>query len=693
MEGSGGIAVVASLTQFLHQLNVPLGGIPVGIGVGLLLYFVIHTLGRRPANPPSGLFRMTLEDAAPGDPATEKPTEPSAAPLVHLYSADGVRVARLRGAGGHPSVALPRAREFVAILVGTFTLMALGLLIFYRPLFGAYDHLVGLVGSALYWPLPWPGVYAVSVQTLVVPDYIFPMYLSGMIAFVVASGLVENRQGFAPCRRWFALGVILMYLGVELLLDALFFTVPGSALRDLALLVRALTGGLFLALLMFCAFYLPQPQSVEARFPRDRAAVGTFVLLGMAAVALSAVAILLALDLLRIAGVLFAFTLLLLLPVVALPTFCALARPLYFRRLRSRPRPSVTEYHPSVSILIPAFNEEELIAEVIQAADRAAARYPGPVEIIVGNDGSRDRTLELARGAVAQLRHCRGTVVDMPHGGKSNALNGALAIATGEIVLRCDGDTIISETPGFAAMIPHFADPKVGGVQGGIHPRRRTGWTWKLRALEIAWMHYMLRPAQMGTRSAEVIDGLFSAFRRQDLIDIGGYVPWNGEDTEVAIHLQRLGFEIRIEFGALAYEDVPATYDDLRRQRVRWARGIWMANGQHYESLFGATPEFAGLGVLFWFLLVIRSGVRSLAYIFLAALILVLGVPALEYAAVLLAIALVIRAVPLGYFLVKMGRPDVLPWILFFPFGNILKQTFRFEAFGTLGPNAAHEYV
>jgi cellulose synthase/poly-beta-1,6-N-acetylglucosamine synthase-like glycosyltransferase len=693
LEGSGGIEIVASLTQFLRQLNLPLGGIPVGVGVGLLLYYVLQTLGRRPSTPPSGLFRMTLEEAAPSEGPGGPPGGPLAAPLIHLYSAEGVRSARLRGAGVHPSVALPRAREFVAILGATFTLMALGLLIFYRPLFGAYDHVVGLVGSGLYWPLAWPGVYAVSVQTLVVPDYIFPMYLSGMVAFAVASGLVENRQRFSPRRRLLALGVVLTYLGVELVLDALFFTVPGSPLRDLGLLIRALTGGLFLALLMFCAFHLPEPQSVEPRFPRDRAAVGTFVVLGVASVGVSAVGILLALDLLRIEGILFAFTLLLLVPVVSLPTFCALARPLYFRRLRSRPPPSVTEYHPSVSILIPAYNEEELITEVIQAADRAAAHYPGTVEIIVGNDGSKDRTLELARSAIAQLQHSRGTVVDLPHGGKSNALNGALAVATGEIVLRCDGDTIISEKPGFAAMVPHFADPQVGGVQGGIHPRRRTGWTWKLRALEIAWMHYMLRPAQMGTRSAEVIDGLFSAFRRQDLIDIGGYVPWNGEDTEVAIHLQRLGFQIRIEFGALAYEDVPASYDDLRRQRVRWARGIWMANGQHYESLFGPTPEFAGLGVLFWFLLVVRSGVRSLAYIFLAALILVLGVPALEYAAVLLAIALVIRAVPLGYFLVKMGRPDVLPWILFFPFGNILKQTFRFEAFGTLGPNAAHEYV
>ena len=312
---------------------------------------------------------------------------------------------------------------------------------------------------------------------------------------------------------------------------------------------------------------------------------------------------------------------------------------------------------------------------------------------VVGNDGSSDRTLELARVAIAHLEHTKGVVVDLPHGGKSNALNGALAASTGEIVIRCDGDTSISEYPGFAALIPHFADPQVGGVQGAIHPRQKNGWTRKLRALEIAWMHYLLRPANMGTRSAEVIDGLFSSFRRADLVEIGGWVPWNGEDTEISMRIQRLGYRIHIEFGALAFEDVPANYNALRKQRVRWARGVMMANGQHYRSLLGPTPEFAGLAVLFWFLLVMRSGVRSLVYVFLGMLIVILGVPALLFTIVLLLIGAVIRAGPIAYFLIRMGRFDVLPWLPFFPIGNVIKQTFRFEGFGTLGPGASAEYI
>ena len=182
------------------------------------------------------------------------------------------------------------------------------------------------------------------------------------------------------------------------------------------------------------------------------------------------------------------------------------------------------------------------------------ASIPGPVEIIVGNDGSTDRTSELARRAIEGLQHARGLVVDLPHAGKSNGLNGALALATGEIVIRLDADTFISDRLGFSAIIPHFSDPEVGGVQGSIHPRQRKGWTRKLRALEIAWGHYFQRPGGHGRPDpGEVIDGLFSArFRRKDLSSpLAAGVPWNdGEDArELSMRIQRFGcYRVRLEF-------------------------------------------------------------------------------------------------------------------------------------------------
>ena len=687
--------LLTHLYAWLSGLDLPLGGILVGAVLGALVYAVFEAFRHHATTDSSGTVPIIIVgNGSEEAPSTSDlgPDRTDAVP-VRLYRADRTDVVRMRGAGKYPALPLPRVRTFVVVLTVTFAVVAVLLLYYYPTLFTRYDQLVAKFGAFLYWPLPWPGVFTVSIATPVVPDFIFPMYLAGMAAFAVATGLLNPRSAIPRRRRGLALSVVVTYVFVELTIDALFFTVPGATLRDFALVVRAFTGGLFLAMLIFCTIFLPVPQRLEPKFARDRAAIGRFFGLGLLALALSVATLLGVVYFLRIHGLVFVFTLLLLLPITTLTTFAALSRPIYFRELRKRPLPSLEEFHPPVSILIPAFNEEEWIEETIRHADRAASRYPGSVEIVVGNDGSKDRTLELARGAIARLEHARGVVVDLPHGGKSNALNGALAVATGDIVIRCDGDTFISDDPGFAALIPHFADPEVGGAQGAIVPRQRNGWTRKLRALEIAWNHYFLRPAGMGTRSAEVIDGLFSAFRRKDLVAIGGYVPWNGEDTEIAIRLQRLGYQVRIEFRALAYEDVPGNYDSLRRQRVRWARGILMANGQHYPALVGPSPEFAGLAVFFWLLMFVRSGVRSLVYLYLALLIVILGVPALLDTAVLFALAIGIRAVPLGLFLVRMDRKDVLPWIPFFPIANVIKQTFRFEAFGLLGPQALREYV
>jgi cellulose synthase/poly-beta-1,6-N-acetylglucosamine synthase-like glycosyltransferase len=677
-----------------REFGISFGAVFTGIVLGVLAFVGVNWLAQRPTTEGAGTIRITAE--LPGTaPAPRDPREKGsvAAPLVKVYGRAGVATVRLRGAGAHPSLPLPRARDFLAALVGLFAVFAFLLLYFYRALFGHYDHVVALVGTLLYWPLRWPGIYTVGGSARALPDYIFPMYLSAMVAFALASGLVFNRPRRPAGRRLLALAVLLVYIGVELVFDSLLFTIPGASVRNVGLLIRTLTGGFFMVLLTFCAITLPKPQHLAPRFARDRRAIGLFFAVAALALVLSTALLVGVAVSVHLSGVYIPFTLLLLLPLLALAIFGAIGHPIYAREARRRRLPPLSEYHPSVSIVMPAFNEEKWIAETVRAADRAAAHYPGAVEIIVGNDGSTDRTLDLARAAVAQLEHAQGLVVDLPHGGKSNALNGALALARNEIVLRCDADTHISESPGFAEMMRHFADPEVGGVQGALHPFQREGWTRKLRALEVAWMHYLLRPANMGTRSAEVIDGLFSAFRRKDLVELGGWVPWNGEDTEISMRVQRLGYRIRIEFNALAYEDVPENYDELRRQRVRWARGVLMANGQHYPALFGDTPEFCGLSVLFWFLLLMRSGVRSLVYLYLVVLIVVLGVPALELTAVLFLLAIVIRAVPIAYFLRRMGREDILPWIPFFPVANIIKQTFRFEALGTLGPGAAQEYI
>jgi cellulose synthase/poly-beta-1,6-N-acetylglucosamine synthase-like glycosyltransferase len=680
--GSGLVTVLHSIGAFWHDLfqrfGFPLGALPVGVALGYIVYRMVRRVRHQ------GLVRSR-------EWAREE-FVPTTSIEAHLYWVNGDRTVRVPSLEHNPSTAPPRSLRFVIALLLIFAAVASTFLLLYARIFDPYDHVVGFVGTLLYWPQPWPGVYGTG-QTPLVYDYIFPMYLALIISWPVAATLAPNRVALPASRRWSIVGIFALYVGVELVIDAVFFTVPGLSVRNLSLIVRALTGGVFLTMIMYCTFSLPAPLArVPRRVPRDRRALWTFFGFGVVAVAIGVVALYYFSLYLQLHGILPVFTVLLLLPAVTVPIWALLNRPFYFRYLRRHPLPTLEEYHPSVSVIIPAFNEEEEIRDAILSADRAAAHYPGPATIVVGNDGSTDRTLEIARATIAELRYTGGMVLDLPHGGKSSALNGALRVAPGEVIVRLDADSRISEETGFGPAVRYLANPEIGGVQARIYPRQKDGWPRKLRAMEIAWQHLFLRPGAMATRAAEVIDGAFSVFRRTDLIALNGWIPWNGEDTEISIRLQRQGYRICLALDAQGFEDVPPRYSSLRKQRIRWTRGGVFANSRNYPALFSGTLEFGGLAVLFYYLLVLRAGARALVFVYLALLTVFLGVPGIFHAFYLLLALLVLRSIPLAYFLVRMRRFDALPWIPAWPVLGIVKTVYRFEAFGTILFGAATEF-
>ncbi len=386
------------------------------------------------------------------------------------------------------------------------------------------------------------------------------------------------------------------------------------------------------------------------------------------------------------------FAILLLLPIYTLVFWTIIGRGMYAVQLRRRPLPAVGAYHPLVSVIIPAFNEAASIAATVHCADLAARLYPGETEILVANDGSTDDTFAIARKAVGGLQQARGQVVDLPHGGKSNALNGMLRVASGEILVRVDADTRMSPETGFAAMVPHFSDPKVGGVQGLILPLQNDGWVRKLRFLEITWNHLFLRRAQMAFHTTQVVDGAYCAFRRKDLLHVGGWVAWNGEDTEITLRLQRLGFRMRFEPGAAAFEDVPANFAQLKKQRVRWTRGGSFAHRRHYGALLAEAPEFGGLAMAFWLTMFARGGVRQMIYVYAVMATLLLQLPTLFDFSVIIALLFVPRAVVMIYYALRMRRPDGVLWLPIWPGASFLKKFFTTEAFGTMLPGAAPEF-
>jgi cellulose synthase/poly-beta-1,6-N-acetylglucosamine synthase-like glycosyltransferase len=722
-----GVAVVAAgpfsssaaFVQWIESIPFPLGAIPVGLVIGYAIHRCLRRFRRwavegRPAVPlppvaptsppgPRIVDAPWSEDAlSEGEvPAAAVPVTPTTepAPAVRppitavLWDLEhGERV--LPGTWAPPSVATrpPATSGFAARLVAIFLVAVVVLGILAHYIFLGFDLIARTIGTLVYWPLPWPGLVVNPTLRRVLPDFVIIVYLGLMLAFVLATGLLTNPR-FTDRQRRAARDIVVAYLVAEVLIDTVAFVFPERLLASGFLLLRGFVGGLFFALLLFSTLVMPPPTEVQRRFSRDRSASIAFFGTAAVAVAISVALLALLYHSLGFGRDLIPFAVMLLVPLVSLTLWGFFGRLLYESQLARHPRPPLGEFHPAVTILIPAFNEVTDIARCIASADAAADLYPGPVEIIVVNDGSTDRTSEVARAAVSTLKFARGAVLDLPHGGKSNALNGGLAVAQGVIIVRIDADSRISSLRGFGAMVGHLADPEVGGVQGLILPLQMNGWTGKLRLMEIAWNHLFLRRATMATRATQVVDGAFCAFRKKDLVEAGGWVAWNGEDTELTLRLQRAGYRMRFEEGAAAFEDVPSDYVGLRKQRIRWTRGGIFAHRRHFGAIFAPAIELGGLALVLWFAFFSRNGLRGLVWVYAALVTVLIGLPTLLTVAIITAVLLVPRGIVLGYYMSRFGRWRDLPYVMVWPITGIIKQFIALESLGSMLPGAAAEFA
>lgn len=253
------------------------------------------------------------------------------------------------------------------------------------------------------------------------------------------------------------------------------------------------------------------------------------------------------------------------------------------------PEPPVADVRAPIDVIIPAYNEEEMIVETLRAVDAAARRHGGTVNVILCNDGSTDRTGELVAAAMRDFRYARGRMIEGRHGGKSATLNAALAATTSDVVVRIDADTLVDQWCLYYVQ-RWFEDPRIGLVEALMWPRWRRSVFPRIRLFE------ELRQFGMNHRTIEVVDGVnvvpgvFTAFRRDVAVALDGFtVGMNGEDGDFTLRFSRMGYRTHLDPRVIVYEDVPPTYLQIREQRIRWTRGMIHNHARH-------GPYRAGLG-------------------------------------------------------------------------------------------------
>ena len=331
-----------------------------------------------------------------------------------------------------------------------------------------------------------------------------------------------------------------------------------------------------------------------------------------------------------------------------------------------------SNYAPPVSLIVPAYNEEATIVESVRSF--LSLRYPMH-EVVVVNDGSSDGTLEVLlrefdlwesdQPVRKQLKTAEIlgvyaspsehlVAVDKENGGKADALNAGICAARYPLVCCIDADIILEEDALLRVARPMVESSAVAAVGGIIRvangcevdsgrvvdvktPKQVLP---NLQIVEYLRAFLVGRTGWSALNCLLIISGAFGMFRRQDLIDSGGYAHDTvGEDMEVVTRMHRslreLDKSYRVSFvpDPVAWTEVPATLRVLRRQRDRWHRGLMDTLLRHRKMLFN--PRYGTVGLLgmpyFFLFEFLGPVVELLGYIaFIAGLL--LGILSVKFA-------------------------------------------------------------
>ncbi len=292
-----------------------------------------------------------------------------------------------------------------------------------------------------------------------------------------------------------------------------------------------------------------------------------------------------------------------------------------------------------VSVIVPAYNEAAVILTSVRSV--LDLRYPDH-EVIVVNDGSADDTMRLLRdayGLVPDERDLPGRipvrgalrgvwrspdpavpllVVDKENSGRSDSVNLGLDLASKELVVMVDADSILEPDALLSVSKPFADDPERVVATGGVvrivnNSRVQSGRIVDIRmpkeliariqVVEYLRAFLLGRTAWSDLNALILISGAFGMFRRDVLIDLGGLDADSiGEDFELVMRIQRWirngHRDSRVEFVAepVSWTEAPSTLRVLARQRRRWHRGLWEVLWGYRGMLLN--PRYGRVGML-----------------------------------------------------------------------------------------------
>ena len=246
---------------------------------------------------------------------------------------------------------------------------------------------------------------------------------------------------------------------------------------------------------------------------------------------------------------------------------------------------NTSDFQPKVSVLIPAWNEAVGILHTIESIVRSTHRN---TEVIVIDDGSTDSTREQVRSFIARQNIGKDTISVryeyQENGGKSKALNHGLSLATGDIIVTIDADSVV-DPDAILEIIKPFRDARIMSVAGNVKIGNRSRAIGLVQQLEYLYGFYF-KKADAILNAVYIVGGAAAAYRREVFTELGGFDETIiTEDIELSTRIQNAGHAIAYAPKSVIYTEGPADLFGLFKQRLRWKYGR-LLTFYRYRHLF-----------------------------------------------------------------------------------------------------------
>ncbi len=308
--------------------------------------------------------------------------------------------------------------------------------------------------------------------------------------------------------------------------------------------------------------------------------------------------------------------------------------------------PAASEHLPGISVVAPAYNEAANIVENVRSM---LSIHYNTLELIIVNDGSKDDSLQKLIDAYdlyktdvfineqIPTKKVKGVyksnnpvfkkliVVDKENGGKADALNTGINVASHNYFVCVDVDCILEQDALLKMIKPFLQETGVRVIASGgviriannckiengrlVEVKLPEKMLPRMQTLEYIRSFLLGRMAWSRLNGLLLISGAFGAFDKEIVIACGGYsTDTVGEDMELIVRMRRYMVENNLDYkityipDPLCWTEAPASYKILGRQRNRWTRGTMETLRAHRKMFFN--PRYGLLGLLsypYWF--------------------------------------------------------------------------------------------